>query len=241
VKEHKTACGTLKIGSLEDIFRQVIDILEVTAATYGDPFSIGLTGGSTPKAFYEWAVKRKAISQTVLSQAMWSVSDERMVSPDDPESNFGNADRMLLTPLGVPDHRKLNWPMMLDPHSVALMVERRWQERFGHGKTFDLCFLGMGDDGHTASIFPGSPMLGAIAPGTLFASVDVPGKGWRISITPDGLNASGKVVVMVTGSAKAERLKEVLQGEPDRYPVQLLSRFPEKVEWLIDEDAAALL
>jgi 6-phosphogluconolactonase len=241
MEEQHTPYGNLRVGSLGSIYRRLIDILEVAAATYGDPFTIGLTGGSTPKAFYDWAVKNRAISQKILEQAMWSISDERMVPLDDPESNFGNADRMLLTPLGVPEHCKLNWPVMLDPHSAAIVVERRWQERFGYGRTFDLCFLGMGDDGHTASIFPGSPMLGAIASGNLFAAVDVPGTGWRISVTPDGLAACSKIVITVTGSAKAEMLKAGLQGEPDKLQVPLLSRFPEKVEWLVDTAAAAAL
>lgn len=241
MEERSTAYGKIKIGSLEDVFGRTVELMEISAATCGDPFTIGLTGGSTPKAFYKWAVANEAISETVLKQAMWSVSDERMVPLDHPESNFGNANRMLLTPLGVPEERKLNWPMMLDPHSVAAVVERRWQDRFGYGRTFDLCFLGMGEDGHTASIFPGSPMLGAIASGTLFAPVDVPGTGWRISLTPDGIGACSKVVITVTGSAKAERLKAVLDGPPDTYPVQLVSRFPGKVEWLVDEAAAALL
>ncbi|MEX0324627.1 MAG: 6-phosphogluconolactonase [Puniceicoccaceae bacterium] len=241
MEETTSAYGKIRIGSLEDIFRRTAELMEISAATCGDPCTIGLTGGSTPKAFYRWAVENKAISKAVLDQAMWSVSDERLVPLDHPESNFGNANRLLLTPLGVPEERKLNWPMMLDPHSLAAMVERRWQDRFGYGHTFDLCFLGMGDDGHTASIFPDSPMLGAIASGTLFAPVDVPGKGWRISITPDGLAASSKIVITVTGAAKAERLKAVLEGEPDQYPVQLVSRFLEKVEWLVDTEAAALL
>ncbi|MEX0330346.1 MAG: 6-phosphogluconolactonase [Puniceicoccaceae bacterium] len=238
MEERKTIYGNVRIGNLEEIFSRTVEVMEINAATCGDPFTIGLTGGSTPKAFYTWAVENEAISKAVLEQAMWSVSDERVVPLDHPESNFGNANRLLLTPLGVAEGRKLNWPMMLDPHSLAAMVERRWQDRFGYGHTFDLCFLGMGDDGHTASIFPESPMMGAIAAGTLFAPVEVPEKGWRISITPDGLAACSKIVITVTGAAKAERLKAVLDGEPDQYPVQLVSRFPEKVEWLVDTEAA---
>lgn len=241
MKELKTALGTLRIGKQEEIFERIAETLEIGAATYGDPFKVGLTGGSTPKAFYKWVGENRKLSKAVIAQTVWSVSDERMVPLEDPESNFGNADRLMLTPLGVPEERKLNWPMMLDPHSAASVVEQRWQERFGYNTTFDLCFLGMGDDGHTASIFPGSPMLGAIAAGNMFAPVNVPEKGWRLSITPDGLALCNKIVITVTGSAKAERLKEVLQGPPDVYPVQILGKHPERVEWLLDTEAAALL
>lgn len=232
-----TPYGALSIGSTEAIFERLIDILETTAATCGDPFTIGLTGGSTPKAFYRWAVENQAISPAVLRQAVWSVSDERLVPLNDPESNFGTADRLLLRPLAVAEERKVPWPVQVDPHSAAPAFELKWRERYHANRAFDLCLLGMGDDGHTASIFPQSPLL-AIRSGSFFAPVDVPGKGWRLSITPDGLASCGKIAVLVTGLAKAERLQAVFHGEPDRFPIQLLRGVAHKVEWLIDEAAA---
>jgi 6-phosphogluconolactonase len=238
MREQTTPYGKVHIGAISELFELLIDRFETTAATCGDPFTVGLTGGSTPKAFYQWAVENEALSDVVLRQAIWSVSDERMVPLSDPESNFGTADRGMLKPLGVPLERKLPWPVMVDPHSAAPAFEMRWQERFGNNRAFDLCLLGMGDDGHTASIFPGSPLL-IIEDGNFFAPVDVPGKGWRLSITPDGLAACGKIIVMVTGAGKAERLKAVLAGPEGEYPVQLLSHFAKKVEWLVDEAAAA--
>jgi 6-phosphogluconolactonase len=99
----------------------------------------------------------------------------------------------------------------------------------------------MGTDGHTASIFPNSPLL-AIESGDHFAPVDVPEKGWRFSLTPDGLRACGKIVVVVTGTSKLHRLKKVLEGpEKQLYPIQILSRYADKVEWLVDEAAGDLL
>lgn len=240
MKETDTPYGKLLTGSTGELFERLIDRFETGAATCGDPFSIGLTGGSTPKAFYQWAVDNQAVSDAVLRQAVWSVSDERMVPLEDDASNFGTADRALLTPLGVPPERKLPWPVMVDPHSAAPAFEMRWRERFGNARAFDLCLLGMGDDGHTASIFPGSPLL-IIESGNYFAPVEVPDKGWRLSITPDGLAACGRIVVMVTGAGKAARLKSVLQGESGVYPVQLLARCASRVEWLVDDAAAAAL
>lgn len=237
MRQQLTPYGSLRIGSRQEIFERLVDLLETTAATFGDPFTVGLTGGSSPKAFYEWAIKTEALSKVVLNQAVWSVSDERMVPLTDEESNFGNADRMLLKPLGVSAERKFPWPVQVDPHSAGTAFEMKWQERFGDNRAFDLCMLGMGEDGHTASIFPDSPLL-AIESGSLFAPVEVPGKGWRLSITPDGLGACGKIAVLVTGGAKAERLKAVLEGDGDAFPVQLLSRYANKVEWLVDAAAA---
>ncbi|NDV61665.1 6-phosphogluconolactonase [Puniceicoccales bacterium CK1056] len=238
MRHENTPYGRLCIGSLPELYTRLVDHFETTAGSSGDAFTVGLTGGSTPKAFYEWAVASKALSDVVRRHAVWSVSDERMVPLSDSESNFGTADRQWLTPMGVAPERKFPWPVMVDPHSAAAAFQMRWQERFGSERAFDLCLLGMGDDGHTASIFPGSPLL-IVDSGDYFAPVDVPGKGWRLSITPDGLAACGKIVVMVTGAAKAERLKAVLEGPEGVYPVQLLSRFSEKVEWLVDELAMA--
>lgn len=237
---NETPYGILRTGPREALFERLVDILETGVASFGNPCTIGLTGGSTPRAFYRWAVEQNALSEAVLRQAVWCVSDERMVPLEDPESNFGNADRELLTPMGVPAERKFPWPVSVDPHSAGPAFEMRFHERFGEGRAFDICLLGMGDDGHTASIFPGSPLL-AISPGDHFAPVEVPGKGWRLSITPEGLAACGRIVVMVTGQNKAERLKAVMESEPGRYPVQILARFPDKVEWLVDDEAASLL
>lgn len=241
MKSGQTNYGTVKVVNRIGLFARMVELLDEEAAQDRDLFTVGLTGGSTPIAFYNWAVNNNAISQQVLEKAVWSVSDERRVALDSPESNFGNADRNLLKPLKVNPQRKFPWPVILDPHSAVSIFQRRFHERYGANKSFDLCFLGMGADGHTASIFPGSPLM-AIETGDHFAPVDVPDKGWRFSITPDGLKACGKIVVVVTGSEKLHRLKKVLEGpEKMLYPIQLLSRFPEKVEWLVDEAAGDLL
>ena len=238
-REIATPYGKLRIGSQSEIFAHLVDAIETAVATYGDPFTVGLTGGSTPKAFYRWAIEKDAISQAIIDRAVWCVSDERMVPLDHEESNFGNADRAFLTPLGVSEARKFPWPVSVDPHSAAPAFEMKFHERFGETRAFDICFLGMGEYGHTASIFPQSPLL-VIESGSHFAPVQVPGKGWRLSITPDGLAACGKIFITVTGESKAGRLRAVINGEGD-YPAQILGRFPGKVEWLVDEAAGALL
>lgn len=238
MKEQTTAYGTLRIAPRPDLFRRLADIFEATAATCGDRFTVGLTGGSTPKAFYRWVVENNALSASVRNRAAWCVSDERFVPLDDPESNFGNADRDLLTPLGIREEHKFPWPVSVDPHSAGRAFAMRFADRFGSGKAFDLCLLGMGEDGHTASIFPDSPLM-AIRPTDFFAPVQVPGKGWRLSITPEGFGACGRIVVMVTGSAKADRLKAVFAGPQDVYPVQLLAGHADRVEWLVDPEAGS--
>lgn len=239
--ETTTPYGTLRTGSLETIFERLAATLTETAGQRGDPFTVGLTGGSTPKAFYAWALEHSAIEASVRAGAVWSVSDERMVALDDNESNFGTADRQFLEPLRIPPEFKFPWPVTVDPHSAARAFDMRFHERFGEGRAFDLCLLGMGDDGHTASIFPGSPLLAIDSPGTHFSSVDVPGKGWRLSITPQGLADCGRIVVMVTGEGKAERLAAVMREPQGSYPIQILAEVAERAEWLVDDAAGALL
>ena len=239
--ETKTPYGILRAGSLETVFKRLAAIMTETAGERGDPCTIGLTGGSTPKAFYAWAREHAAIDASVRARAVWSVSDERMVPLAENESNFGTADRQLLDPLEISPERKFPWPVTVDPHSAARAFDMRFHERFGEGRAFDLCLLGMGDDGHTASIFPDSPLLAIDSPGTHFSSVDVPGKGWRLSITPHGLAACGRIVVIVTGEGKAERLAAVMREPVGSYPIQLLAQAAERVEWLVDETAAARL
>ncbi len=239
--ETTTVYGTLSTGPIETVFERLAEIMKETASQCGDPFTLGLTGGSTPKAFYAWALKHSAIHQSVRESAVWSVSDERMVPLDDNESNFGNADRQLLEPLGIPPERKFPWPVTVDPHSAARAFDMRFHERFGEDRAFDLCLLGMGDDGHTASIFPESPLLAIDSPGTHFSSVDVPGKGWRLSITPQGLAACGRIVVLVTGTGKAERLAAVMREPRGSYPIQILAEAAERVEWLVDDAASSAL
>jgi len=233
-----TPYGEVVIKDGDAFFQFIHQLLEKEAAANGEA-TVGLTGGSTPKAFYAWAAERPdAFSEAVRMQLVWSVSDERMVSFEHPESNFGNADRQFLRALRIGDDRKMPFPVSLDPHSAAVAFSRQWEDRFGPGKVFDLCFLGMGDDGHTASMFPGGPVPG-MDPDDPFTSVEVPDKGWRLTITPKGLGRCRRIVVLVTGAKKAARLKEVFKGPEDQYPIQLLKAHADRVTWLVDPAAAA--
>jgi len=236
--EQPTQYGTFKIGPREELFRRLIERFSEAPSRAPEAFTVGLTGGSTPKAFYQWCLENEALPRAVMEHVVWSVSDERAVSLDDPESNFGNARRLLLDPFGVPELQRFPWPVQFDPHSAALAFEMKWKERFGAGQAFDLCLLGMGDDGHTASLFPESPLL-AIDTGSFFSPVEVPGKGWRFTITPLGLSACRNIVLMVTGRGKAERLRAVLEDPPGTYPVQIMANYSDRVEWLVDDAASA--
>lgn len=237
----ETDYGTVLVEDRDKLFETIAARIEKSARISGVTEStIGLTGGSTPKAFYKWAIESNRFDRDNLKDIVWSVSDERMVPLEDAESNFGNADRMMLTPLGVDDLKKFPWPVQVDPHSASVVLNRKWSERFGPERSFDLCFLGMGDDGHTASLFPESPLLGASIADS-FSCVEVPQKGWRLTLTEAGIKRCREIVVVVTGANKAERVKAVFSEPVGSYPIQILQQSASRVTWLMDPDAAKLL
>ncbi len=242
MKELSSSYGRVFIGPKEDCFRTAGFLAEGLRGkkTGAKHFTWALTGGSTPKEWYQWCVAKDALSPPLVAQTDWFTSDERHVPLESGESNFGNADRQLLGPLKVPAERKHPWPVDLPAPQAAEEFERSAAAWFGKGSSFDICFLGMGDDCHTASIFPGSPLLLEDG-GSYFAAVEVPGKGWRLTITPTGLRACSLIVVMALGAGKAEALHRVHAGplDPSSAPVQVLRTCAPNVVWLVDEPAAA--
>ncbi|MFW6353498.1 MAG: 6-phosphogluconolactonase [Verrucomicrobiota bacterium] len=237
--QHETPLGTLRVLPEDAFFRATAEFIAQTAEGDGNR-TVALTGGSTPKGFYAWAREAKPFSSQTLQRVRWYTSDERMVPLESEESNFGVADRGLFTPLGVKEGRKFPWPVMVDAHSAAGVFNTRWDETYGRDDCFDLCFLGMGDDGHTASIFPGSPLIETPIPDN-FACVEVPEKGWRLTVTREGLGRCGRIVLLVMGAKKAAVLKEAIEGPLGRFPVQLLADQQERVTLLADAAAAGEL
>ncbi len=241
IKESVTDYGRLLVGAREELFAKAIDLVTAHQAKSSQAFfSWALTGGSTPQEWWRWCVANRAISGKLLQAAHFTVSDERVVPLHSEQSNFGNAERLLFSPLQVPAAQQHPWPVEFLPAEAVTAYARDRHGWAGPECAYDVCFLGMGDDGHTASIFPGSPLLKEGAR-QFFAAVEVPGKGWRLTITPAGLATCGLIVVMTLGSAKAPRLKRVLKGahDPQHNPIQLLREWRSRVVWLADSAAAA--
>ncbi len=233
-----TAYGNMQVGSRDELFRKAVEML-LTEASKRSTAAIGLPGGRTPHRWFQWILDNEALDTGALDRICWLTSDERFVSLDNPQSNFGNAARLFLDPLGVPETRRMAWPTQVDPYSASIVFNRRWNERFGNQRGFDLCFMGLGDDGHMASIFPGSPFRGMEARDN-FCSVDVPGRGWRMTITELGLSRCGNIVLMVMGANKTGVLNSVF-SEPfntSLHPAHLLHNFAANVTWLVDDEAA---
>lgn len=187
-------------------------------------FHVALSGGSTPRYLYQALPK-----EGVPWERVWvSFSDERTVPPDSPDSNFKLAQDELLSKVAVPQGQILRMHGEQNPHQAARAYAR------GLPQQLDLVLLGMGDDGHTASLFPDT--VGLKAAGRVVANFVPRLDTWRLSFTFDEINAARARWLLVTGDNKAEVLKRVAAGEGD-YPVARV----DDPSWYLDEAAARLL
>jgi 6-phosphogluconolactonase len=211
-------------------------------------FRVALSGGSTPKILYDLLASDTNIFRADVpwGNIDFFFGDERWVPHDDPESNYKLANDYLFRPLDIPEANV--YPMRtegISPDESASQYATTLRDALdtrhdGEVPELDLVFLGMGDDGHTASLFPATPVVHDNE--HLAAAVYVPKlSANRVTLTPLTLNAAAQVIFMVTGSGKAPALREVLEGPyaPDTYPSQVLRNSLGQVTWLVDKDAAA--
>jgi 6-phosphogluconolactonase len=209
-------------------------------------FLFCLAGGDTPKPLYEFLASAPFARRIEWPRVHVFWGDERCVPPDQPASNYRMAREALLDHVPLPPTNIHRIRGEDEPSEAAAAYEELLGGFFGsHGTSattsFDLLLLGMGADGHTASLFPG----GAAAQETRRWVVASPGpqpESWRISLTPVLLNAAENVTFLVSGANKAERLKDVLEGgPPDVLPAQLIRPTHGGLHWMIDAAAAARL
>ena len=204
-----------------------------------DSFSIALSGGSTPKALYELLAREPYRSRIDWSRVRVFFGDERCVPPGDPQSNYRMANESLMSKVPILPANVYRMKGEIDPATAATEYGQLLKEKFGDGG-LDLTLLGMGDDGHTASLFPGTPALHEAKHRCVPNYVDK-FKMWRITMTAPFLNRSKAVLILASGAGKAQRLKEVLKGprDPDRLPIQLIQPSDGTLTWLLDAAAAA--
>ncbi|HEY1559014.1 MAG TPA: 6-phosphogluconolactonase [Kofleriaceae bacterium] len=200
---------------------------------------VALSGGSTPKTQFQVLVARGRDALPWDRIELWW-GDERTVPPDHPDSNYGMAKQYLLDPLGLTRVHRMEGER--PPDAAAADYERTLVNELGAPPVLDLVWLGMGPDGHTASLFPGSPAVTEKQRYVVANPVDSPvahGKTTRITLTLPALDAARHVRFLIAGADKAGRLKEVLDGPPGKYPAQMVRA--SDVEWLVAGDAAAQL
>ena len=208
-------------------------------------FRAALAGGSTPLALYRLLAERGASSGVDWSHAWLFMGDERHVPPDHPESNYRRVAETLLSQVLLPPTNVTRFEAeSADAHLVAAHYEERMRAVFhlqsGELPRFDLVLLGLGADGHTASLFPGSDALRETTRLAKATWVEAQ-SSFRFTLTPPAINAAACVVFLVTGAEKATALREVLEGEsaPELYPAQLVEPRDGQVLWLVDRAAAS--
>ena len=210
-------------------------------------FSAALSGGSTPRHLYELLASPPFSEKVPWSSVHLFQVDERCVDPDHPQSNYRMIREALLDHGAVPQANFHRMPAELADRDEAA---RQYAEEMGRvlrpksnqWPRLDLVFLGMGADGHTASLFPGSPALDAQVFWVVANEADklqIP----RLTLTFPVLNAAGCVIFLVAGADKAETVSQALDPStaPDTFPVQRIRPTNGEVSWYLDEAAAALL
>jgi len=208
-------------------------------------FVAALSGGSTPKGLFQQLAEEPYRSLVPWSKTFLFWVDERHVPFTDETSNFRMTKEYLLSRVPLPEE---NITPGTEPkrsvQDAAIWLEHRLHQFFGPGKppAFDYCLMGMGDDGHTASLFPGMPQLNEREKWVVGYFVDE-AKKERVSLTFPVLNAARWLVVLAEGAKKADMLHKVLDGpsEPPRYPIQYLRPTPGRLLFMLDQAAAASL
>lgn len=210
-------------------------------------FTVALAGGSTPSKLYELLASDAFRTQVIWSNVELFWGDERCVPPDHPDSNYRMAHEALISKVPVPPDMVHRMPAEREnPASTADEYERTIREEFELTERefprFDLILLGMGDDGHTASLFPGTAALHEKRRLVVAYYVEKL-KTHRLTLTPPVLNRGRHIFFLVAGEGKAVTLKDVLQGEyqPDRYPSQIIRPESGRLIWLLDRPASRLL
>jgi 6-phosphogluconolactonase len=209
-------------------------------------FTVALSGGSTPRAMFALLAEEPYKTSVAWDAVYFFWGDERSVPPDHADSNYKMAHDALLSKVPVPPQNVFRIPAELGPERAAAEYSAALRRFFGGGQSagelprFDLVFLGMGADGHTASLFPGTTALeagGEIAVATYVEKLQT----HRVTLTAAAINRAAEVVFLIAGEDKAPALREVLVGAraPGQYPSQLIDPADGRLLWMVDEAAAA--
>jgi len=210
-------------------------------------FTVALSGGSTPQALFSLLANPPFSNELSWPAIHFFWSDERLVPPDDPGSNYYHAEHLLLNHISIPQaniHRIKGELPAAESIQDTLEQLHNFVPLTDGVPRFDLVLLGMGSDGHTASLFPGSPEIEGT--GVFVKSVTAEYENrpaQRLTFTPELINRARQILFLVTGANKAEALAAVLNGPRDleKWPAQRIQANPAGVTWFVDQQAAALL
>lgn len=220
----------------------IIEAAENAIAARGR-FIISLSGGKTPAGLYNLLASTLYKEKLQWKNVYIFWGDERCVPLDDERNNAYQAKKILLDKIEIPAKNIHRIHTNLAPEKAAADYEKEIDIFFkGDEQRFDLILLGLGDNGHTASIFPDTDLVKEKAKGIRAVYV-AEEKKFRVSMTVPLINQALNILFLVTGVAKAAILEKVLTGpyQPDNYPAQLIKPVAGLLTWFTDDDAASLL
>jgi len=238
----KPAVGTLRIyEALPTLSRAAADFLCETAVRKPGQVRIALSGGETPKPMYELLAQDPVRHRLPWDRVQWILGDERFVPPSSPDSNYGMAREAFLAHVPVPEHNVHPVPTEgVDLKEAAAQYEAMLKSLYGASSLridrplLDLTLLGLGPDGHTASLLPGQPVLKEMK--RWVAPVPHGRPQPRVSLTYPALDSSRIVAFLVAGEEKREILDRVLSGDTS-VPAGRIRPLGEVI-WFVDKAAA---
>jgi 6-phosphogluconolactonase len=202
------------LADADALARRAADLMLAAARAKNGPFSVALSGGSTPKRLYQLL----ATLPFPWARTHWFWGDERFVSPDDPASNYRMTREALLSHVPVPADQIHPVPTIghtpegaAEQYEATLKAFHGTEQLTPERPLFDIVLLGLGTDGHTASLFPGKPMLDERR--RWVGATDDPQGAPRITVTYPALESSAETIFLVAGADKKDRLREVLAGD----------------------------
>jgi 6-phosphogluconolactonase len=238
------ATGTLFVYETPaDVAQALADFFIEHAAKAIDArgsFVVVLSGGSTPKATYALFAQPPYCDAIDWDAVDFFFGDERCVPPDNDDSNYKTAYDAFLGPMRIAPEQIHRMRGEDDPQQAALAYRRELAETLGDAPSFDLVMLGMGPDGHTASLFPGEDPL-TDDEQRVRAVYAASKNQWRLTLTPSMLNETLALAFAVTGAEKNAALTAVREGprNPTKYPAQIIVPPNESTfVWLVDKAAA---
>ena len=207
-------------------------------------FTLALSGGETPQMLYKKLATPEYQDKVNWKRVNIFWGDERAVPFKDDRNNAKMAYSLLIDHIDIPAAQVHVMRTDIEPVFAAIEYEKMLHTYFDNTvKSFDLILLGIGNDGHTLSIFPGSPLLEGEEQNWVNAVYNEEQQMYRITLTPVIVNRASKIAFMVEGPGKAKILKEVIEGEyiPAALPAQLISPENGELHWFLDHEAASNL
>ena len=230
----------------EKLAEELAHQLKESVNKHNGNFCLAISGGSTPKIFFQRLAEQPFNNEIEWNKVHFFWCDERCVPSDDPESNFGMTKTILFDKIKIPQENIHRIKGESDPSEETVRyvneIENIVSKRENTLPRFDWVMLGMGEDGHTASLFPDKKLL--------FVFSNIAGVAQhpqtsqkRISLTTDVLNNAKRITFVVTGKNKAKILSEILNGLPisKNYPSAQIKPTNGTIDWMIDKEAAFYL